>query len=139
MLYQESKRDDRATLLAFVAALDASPRSLRRDECGDYVIKGKSGHVYVDGNGYLLVVTTGESPRRWTSVKKRLSFCRVAQHGDDEGSLHLDRLPAPHEASLIRDALGIKRKRRLSPEVLASLQNRLSGRTGGPFHGRTSP
>jgi hypothetical protein len=139
MQYQEPQRDDRATLLVLVTALDASPRSLRRDECGDYAIKGKSGHVYVDGDGYLLVVTTSESPRRWTGVKKCLSFCRVTQHGDDEGSLHLDRLPVPHEAGLIRDAFGVKRKRRLSPEALASLQNRLPGRTGGPFHGRTSP
>jgi hypothetical protein len=90
--------DDRDSLLSLVAALDASPRALRRDECGDWQITGKHGHVYVDGACYLLCVMTGESPRRWGFVKKRLRFCRLTQDGDDEGGLYLDRLPAPDEA-----------------------------------------
>ena len=47
---------------------------------------------------------TGESVRRWKNVKKRLAIRRISQDGDDEGCLHLDRLPTAHEADLIRGA-----------------------------------
>jgi hypothetical protein len=136
MQYSKPERDDRASLIALLIALDASPRSLRRDECGDYAIEGKQGHVYTNGPGYLFYVSTG-SPRRWTNIKKRLAFCNITQDGDDEGCLHLDRLPALHEAGLIREALGIKRKRQLTPEAKASLANRFSQKpTGRPSDGR---
>ena len=35
------ERDGRASLLAFIAALDASARSLRRDGCGDHTINAR--------------------------------------------------------------------------------------------------
>jgi hypothetical protein len=111
-------------LLAFLTALDATPRALRRDACGERAIVGKSGHVYADA-GFLLYVSTAESPRRWTNVKHRLNFCRVTQDGDDEGCLHLDRLPTPEEAGLIREALGIRKLSCFSAESLAALKARL--------------
>jgi hypothetical protein len=52
----------------------------------------QTGRVYADGDGCLLADTTGESPRRWGFIKKRLDFCQVVQHGDVEGSLHRRRL-----------------------------------------------
>jgi hypothetical protein len=125
--YHEPRRDDRANLLALFAALDASRRALCRDDCGAWQVSGKSGQIYPDGNGYLIVVITDESARRCTNVKQRLTFCRVTQDGDDEGALHLDRLPAPHEAAIIRDATGIRKKRTISDETRASVANRLSG------------
>jgi hypothetical protein len=92
-----------------------------------WIIAGRSGHVFPDGAGFLLCVATQESPRRWTNVKDRLAgLCRVTQDGDDEGCLHLDRLPTPDEADRIRGALGIKRRRHLTPEALASIMARLS-------------
>ena len=105
---------------ALVASIDASARALRRDQCGDYMITGKLGHIFDDGQGFLLYVSTRESPRRWTLVKRRLAFCHLNQDGDDEGCLRLDRLPKPKEAESIREALGIRKKRRISPEVLAT-------------------
>ena len=102
-------------------ALDASPLALRRDACGDYRINGKTGHIYADGDGYLLCVMTDESKGRWTNVKKRLAFCHVTQDGDDEGCLHLDRLPTLAEADLIREALGIRKRRHLSEDERARL------------------
>jgi hypothetical protein len=65
---------------------------------------GRDGHIFADGKSYLIVIMTGESVRRWKNVKKRLSFCRISQGGDDEGCLHLGRLPTAHEADLIRGA-----------------------------------
>ena len=112
--------DDRAQLLTLVKALDVSVLRLRRDECGDHRINGKRGHIYRDGAGFLLYVTTGESKRRWTNTKQRLGFCRVTQDGDDEGCLHLDRLPTRAEAGLIRQALRIRR--RLPSSVIVNLR-----------------
>ena len=121
---------DRARLGALVRALGASDLALRREQCrgelGDYAVIGTSGHVYTDGDGFLLVVTTAESPRRWTNVKAKLGFCRLTIDGDDEGTLHLDHMPTPDQADLIRSALGIKRRRHLTPEALVSLKARLS-------------
>jgi hypothetical protein len=122
---------DRAHLDTFLTAIDASPIALGRPNCrgwvGDYQITGKLGHVLADGAGFLLYVSTDESIRRWTNVKRQLSFCRLKQDGDDEGCLHLDRLPTEAEAAAIRNCLRIKRKRHLSPEDAESRRRRLSG------------
>jgi hypothetical protein len=124
----QSERDDRANLLALLAALDASPLALQRDlsrgegRKGDWGIRGKLGHIYADGADYLLCVSTEELPRRWTHVKRRLGFCNVTQDGDDEGCLRLDRLPVPHEVEAIREAIGIRKRRRLTPEGRAQLE-----------------
>jgi hypothetical protein len=107
MRHFQPERDHRASLQALLVAIDGSPRALHREpldgrnksdggEPPPYAIFGKSGHGYADGDGFLLYVMTGESPRRWGFVKKRLaSFCRPSQDGDDEGCLRLDRLPSP--------------------------------------------
>jgi hypothetical protein len=60
----------------------------RFDRYGDWRIAGRDGHVFADGKGYLIVVMTGESVRRWNNVIKRLAFRRISQDGDDEGCLH---------------------------------------------------
>jgi hypothetical protein len=113
---------DRAWLADLLRALGASDIALRREQCrgerGDYAITGKFGHVYAAGDGFLLVVTTGESTRRWSNVKSRLAFCRVTQDGDDEGILRLDRLPTGPEATAIREALGIRKRREMTPEAI---------------------
>jgi hypothetical protein len=101
--------ENRAHLEALMRALDASPRSLGRDECGDWAINGRLGHIFSDGAALLLYVAREESVRRWNNIKHRLDFCRVVQDGEDEGCLQLDRMPAPTEAGVIREALGIRR------------------------------
>jgi hypothetical protein len=145
---QQHVTPERASLKALLAALDASEVALKRDlvrsegRAGDWAIYGKLGHVYGDGDGYLLCVVADDerdqSVRRWTNVKARLAgICRVTQDGDDEGCLYLDRLPASHEAGVIREALGIKRKRQLSAEAKASLADRLSRKpTSGLSNGQ---
>jgi hypothetical protein len=112
------------TLETLHLTLDASDTALKRDlhrgdGCkGDYGIHGRLGHIYADGDGFLLCVTAQDerhqSPRRWKNVKHRLAFCRLTQDGDDEGCLHLDRMPLPAEAALIREALGIRQRRHYS-------------------------
>ena len=70
--------------------------------------------LHLPGNGEIwqLVVTPDEMIRRirqWTAHKKRLSFCELTQDGDSEGCFRLHRLPAPAEAEVIRDVLGIRK------------------------------
>jgi hypothetical protein len=108
-------------LLEFRQAIDARQASLRRDDCGDWAVSGRAGHVYAVPEGFQLYVATGERPLKWTWIKKKLGFCRVTQDGDDEGCLILDRLPTVVEAELIREALGIRKARSMSEEGLAKL------------------
>jgi hypothetical protein len=117
---------ERESLEAFLNAIDAAPRALRRDGCDDWHITGKHGHIYVDGGGYLIVITTDESARRWGNIKRNLPLCKVTQDGDDGGALRLDRLPSPHEAEIIRNATGIRKRRYVTPEAKATLASRLS-------------
>jgi hypothetical protein len=74
-----------------------------------------------EGKGFLIVVSTNESARRRTLTKRWLAFCRITQDGDDEGCLHLDRLPTAVEAELIREAVGIRKRLHHSPEALARM------------------
>ena len=145
--------DDRASLKLLLAALDASELALKRDMIrgegrkGDWAIYGTLGHIYRDGAGYLLCVVADDerdqSARRWTNVKGRLAaICRLTQDGEDEGCLHLDRLPQSHEAVVIREALGIRKRRIVTDEARLHLEaareaanrssNRLLGRLNDP-------
>jgi hypothetical protein len=138
-----SMTTDRERLVALLDALDASETTLQRDlvrnegRTGDWGIRGKYGHVYPDGAGYLLYVTIEEktgkdgidrepSPRPWKAAKARLSFCQVTQDGDWEGCLYLDRLPVSDEAEAIRATLGIRKRRHLSGEAKEQASVRLS-------------
>jgi len=123
--------ESRAALLRLVEALNASPTTLRRDECGDWRIIGKTGHIYtVPGipwgdarglEGYQVYCAPG-SPRSWGFAKKAMSFCRIPQDGDEEGMLFLDRLPTTLEAEVIRDKLSIRKRREIGEEQLARLR-----------------
>jgi hypothetical protein len=113
--------NERARLKALLDALDASPRALGRDQCGDWMIRGSAGHIFANKAGFLLYVATDESARRWSNIKGRLAFCLVTQDGDDEGCLMLDRLPTATEATTIREAIGIRKRRHMTAEALAQL------------------
>jgi hypothetical protein len=128
-----SPRDDRASLKTLLEALEASDTTLKRDmvrgegRSGDWAIYGKLGHIYPDGDGYLLCVVSederDQSARRWTNVKARLQvFCRLTQDGDGEGCLHLDRLPIGNETAMIREALGIRKRRIVTDDMRRHLE-----------------
>jgi hypothetical protein len=107
---------DRERLVALLKALDESPSCLERPNCrlwiGDWQITGKHGHAMTDDTGYLLYAQA--TPRRWTSIKQSLAFCKLTQDGDDEGILCLDRLPTEAEAEAIREALGFRKRRHMT-------------------------
>jgi len=117
----------RPPILEFHAALNVGAARLRRDDCGDWVISGRCGHIYAAPEGFTIMVNAQERSRRWGFVKRWLSFCRLTNDGDDEGAFVLDRLPSEAEAALLRDALKIKKSPSLSSEQRERLIQHLAG------------
>lgn len=122
----------RPALLKLAAVMDSRVAALRRDECGDWAIFGKYGHVYAVPEGLQLVVGTAiescdsqnpryYSKRQWNSDKNKLGFCRLTQDGDGDGCLILGRMPTATEAVTIRTVLGIPKRRHLSQQQLAAM------------------
>ena len=114
---RDEERDDRQQQERLLVVLEATPSQLRRDECGWWIIGGRCGtiHTWGDGKTWLVYVTC-RSARHWTATRRRLRFMTVTQDGDDEGCLRLFRLPTPEEAAVIRDALGLRKRRTLTEE-----------------------
>ena len=154
----------RPALLELAEALDSRTAALRRDECDDWAIFGKRGHIYAVPLigaqevaagvpmtiGFQFVIGTAiehesrNSARQWGADKKRLAFCQVTQDGDEEGCLILDRLPTKAEGAIIRDVMGIPKARHLSEEQRQEQMQRLAGYrfkpcSPEPLSGRTKP
>jgi hypothetical protein len=129
---------DRVQQKQLLTALNASDRALRRDECGAWTLIGRQGsiHTWGDGTSWVLFVAC-RSRQQWTSTKKRLAFCTVTQDGEDEGCLRLQQLPTPEQAKVIRDVLGLWKRREVSTEERERLSALLSGssRTGRSGNG----
>jgi hypothetical protein len=101
---------DKQHLEAMLTALDASPRALER-RCGDWQIAGNSGHIMTDGRGFLLYVSTSESPRPLDRHQNVMSkrFCKLT----------VTLFAHPARFSLIRDKIeGATRSPSLSMEVV---------------------
>jgi hypothetical protein len=111
--YPPSKQ--RPALLAFAAACGTRADKLRRDDCGDWAIWGRNGHIHAVPEGYQLVVIKS-SVTGWTYAKRRLAFGTLAQDGDEEGAVILAELPTPEQAKEIRFVIGIAQRRELSAE-----------------------
>ena len=79
---------------------------------------------------YVLSETSdGATFDRWTSqgstyAKRALTFAKLTNDGDDEGSFFLARLPSKAEAEAIRRYCGIRKKVELSDDNLAQLRER---------------
>jgi hypothetical protein len=128
---------ERAKLLELAEALGCREAALRRDECGDWRVKGERGWIYaVSGSldergreGFQLVVMPdgefGDPPKgskEWAWAKKDMArFAALQNDGDGEGAVFMFRLPTAAGAAMIRDRLGIPKKR----EVSAAERDRL--------------
>ncbi len=119
---RDQARDDRQQQETLLAALDAAPAQLRRDEAGLWIIAGRRGTIqtWVDGKTWCVYVI-GRSARHWTAIKRRLAFMTVTQDGDEEGCFRLLELPSPRAAALIRDALSLRKRRALTEEARLGL------------------
>ena len=132
----------RAALLDLAKSLSSRDTALRRDECGEWRIDGRGGHVYAvpgtlddpDRPGFMIHVLSEKlergmvdrwTPQGWTYAKRGLSFATLIQDGDLEGVFFLDRLPSRDEAERIRHYCRISKKRELSEEELARLRRNI--------------
>ena len=127
----EADRDQQRQMLA---ALGAWGPGLCRDVCNAWCIRGTEGHIYTWGDGKTWVMSVRcRSLRHWKATKERLRFCKLTQDGEDEGCLHLHRLPTLAEATVVREVLGIRKRAELSPGELErrrALGKRLAQRPG---------
>jgi hypothetical protein len=111
----------REALLRLAPALGCRESALRRDDCGDWRINGKHGHIYAipgtlaePGREGFLLCYNG-SARAWGFAKAAMRFAQVTQ----DGCLFLDRLPTKAEAAVIRAKLGMAKKPEYDEETLA--------------------
>jgi hypothetical protein len=122
----------RAALLVLVAALCSREALLRRDECGDWRIEGRHGHIYATPGGSFQkpyrvrpafqFFVLGSTPLGWTNAKKAFRFARLFNDGDHEGSFLLGRFPTSDEAAVIRHYVGVTRKREVNPDLVLRLR-----------------
>ncbi len=121
--------DQRAALLRLMSALGCSDSALCRDECGDWRINGKHGHVYAvcgtvaaPGRPGFMTYVSCETARAWTFAKQALSFAKVTNDGDDDGAFFLGHLPSKTEAEVIRRYCGILKKRDIGDAMPSEAQ-----------------
>jgi hypothetical protein len=79
-----------------------------RDECGDWRIVGKNGHIYATDEYYYLYLSFPYRPKSWTVAKRRLGM-EVTQDGDDEGFVRFH--DAPADAGEFRRILGVRKRK----------------------------
>ena len=96
---------------------------LRRDECGDFFVGGKSGQVYEYAPGRLAVLFLGDTKRQWNAAKKKLAAAgfELTQDCDTEGTASFD----PEDADQCRVAIQVvkaKPRRVLTPAQRAQLR-----------------
>jgi hypothetical protein len=135
------RQQDRAKLVELLDALNGAKNSLRLDECGDPTILGSHGRITACDGVFSIYLQCG-SALAWTWAKKKLAgICPVvAQDGDDEGILRLDRLPGADEAELIRRYVGIRQTRHVPAEQARSLHSDLAYvGIPGAYSGLTGP
>jgi hypothetical protein len=124
--------DQRKALLELAEALGSRKAALHRDECDDWRISGSHGHVYavpgITGErkpGFHFFVLNWKG-LGWANAKRALSFAKLTNDGEDEGSVFLDRLPTRAEAEVLRHYCGIHKKAEYGEEALAVLRDRVA-------------
>jgi len=105
---------DRKQIELLADASGISRRNVRKDECDQWTISGKGGHLQTSGDlsSFLLYVRT-YSPRKWGAIKRKAKLLgwALTQDGDDEGCFRLG-LPDKNQSKFVRELLGLRRKRR---------------------------
>lgn len=81
----------------------------QRDECDDWNIFGKHGKIYID-NTYWYVMAEGQT----SVLKTKLSCFMTLWQGDF--IYRSNKFPDSERAEIIREVVGLNKKRVLSPE-----------------------
>jgi hypothetical protein len=117
------RAQDRAELVTLLTAVNGAMNSVRRDDCGDWIIAGSRGTIRACNGKYLVYIPSG-SAMAWTYAKKQLaSFTTPHQDGDDEGILTLSRMPDENEAATLRRYIGLRQTRDIPPDRAQNLWN----------------
>jgi hypothetical protein len=126
----DNRDADKAHLVELFNALDVSPKVLRRDVYGRWILRGRELGCYVstwdDKSWYIVIASERFTVRQWSAHKRRLSFCELTQEGDVEGCFRLSRLPTQSEAEVIRNIVGLRKRADISPETREAMSIRLS-------------
>ncbi|MET4090584.1 hypothetical protein [Bradyrhizobium sp. S3.5.5] len=116
----DDKTADRTKLATFATTIGAARTSLKRDACGDWLLRGLTGHLSTDGDAiYAYLACSG--PRAWNNAKQKLDFLTIHEDGDDEGVLRLDRPLTTGQAETLRVALRIRKARAMDEAALEVL------------------
>jgi len=124
MRAQPNRKDDKCLLIYLSKYLNTSVERIKLDECGDWNIFGRKGHISTDAKLWYLF-TIANSKRHWSAIKKKLNFMIVSQDGDEEGILKLERMPSPEEGKAIREVLGLNKRPELTEEYREQLKIRV--------------
>lgn len=123
MRAQPNRENDNILLEKLSEHLSTSEDRIRLDDCGDWNIFGRRGHIFTDSKlWYIFVAET--TKRKWSAIKAKLKFMEVSQDGDDEGIMKLERMPLQEEAEAIREVLGLNKRPELTEEQRAKLVER---------------
>ena len=66
-----------------------SVSQLLRDECMDWKLNGKKGHVYAVPVGFQIMIL-GWRAKGWNLCRSDMAFASLTQDGDDEGGCILE-------------------------------------------------
>ena len=116
------------------------------DECGDQIIQGKRGQLYVAGNQLCLMVINGApvSRKRWTALGGRLRLGDISPNatGQRVQDVWIEGIPLENAGAAIK-MVRARQKRVLSPDALdASRRRMLKAReslSGKRFQGLETP
>jgi hypothetical protein len=116
---------DKIAMTELLQNLNGAKASLRRDECGDWTIKGNRGHIQTDGRHFYIYVKC-RTKRFWNNKRRKLNL-EVCQDGDNEGILILIRCNhlGKYRAAVIRDAIGLRQTRPPPPHAFQPDKNGL--------------
>ena len=76
--------DTRAELLKLAAVLGTRDGALRRDECGDWRLKGQTGHIYSVPEGYQAFFLSDGKGWHWAKVALPAFRVRIRDNIDDQ-------------------------------------------------------
>jgi hypothetical protein len=101
---------DRIDLLAETAGI--SNRNVVKDECGQWIIRGRHGRVETFDHQFYLAYVATYSARKWGALKRKAKALgwEITQDGHDEGCFRLA-LPNASQSSFLREILGLRIKR----------------------------
>jgi hypothetical protein len=104
---------DKERIVRFADAVNVSHRNIFKDDCGQWTISGKHGHVQTwgDADTYLLYLVAYSS-RIWGAIKRNAQAIgwELTQDGDSEGCFKIG-LPVEQQSKYLRQLIGLRRSR----------------------------